>query len=521
LRPHVAEAAGLTGPHSRGAEARLAANDPAPDPRFARLAAAAEAGERRTLAAVARLGEEMTRLGRALDSRISQAEGRTAGELAAVRRELQGLQRSVAQRLGALEAGEAEALRSLREDMARGIAELTARLEGSERVTATALDGLGRRLEAFGAEARAGEARIAQAVDARLEAGRARTEHIVGEIRADISRHEASLCALTHAASRRDRLASAVVAALLVMAGLAAAVSLTAVGVQLLAVRSAAPPSAAIRLSLPLRPTLPAELPPPVAAPAPQEIPGAPPSTPAPPVAKAEDYTALAQAITRGDKAALAHAQALAAAGAPVAEMLVAKLYETGAAGLPRDMALARQWTERAAQGGERAAMHNLAVFMSNGEGGPADVPGAARWFARAAAAGVVDAQYNLGLLYENGRGVPKNLAEAYRWYSIAANAGDGLARGKAVELEPRLTRTERSQAAQAVRAFDPTRPAQEAAAPAAPVIAPAATVAETQKMLARAGYFIGPTDGADGESYRAAVLAYLRDHPQAARPTL
>jgi hypothetical protein len=43
-------------------------------------------------------------------------------------------------------------------------------------------------------------------------------------------------------------------------------------------------------------------------------------------------------------------------------------------------------------------------------------------------------------------------------------------------------------------------------------VLPPAGTVAETQRMLAREGYFVGRTDGADSEAYRSAVAAYGRD---------
>jgi hypothetical protein len=85
---------------------------------------------------------------------------------------------------------------------------------------------------------------------------------------------------------------------------------------------------------------------------------------------------------------------------------------------------------------------------------------------------------------------------------------------------QPRLTPRERATAQAAITAFQPG-----AAAPtqpvSAPVIAPAATVAESQKLLAREGYFIGRTDGADSPAYRAAVAGYLHDHPQAQRPLI
>ena len=109
-----------------------------------------------------------------------------------------------------------------------------------------------------------------------------------------------------------------------------------------------------------------------------------------------------------------------------------------------------------AAEGGDRIAMHNLALYLAQGDGGPRDVSEASQWFRRAAERGVVDSQYNLALLYEAGRGVEKNLREAYRWFSIAANAGDAVSRGKAVELEAKLKGAERGDVERAARSFAP-----------------------------------------------------------------
>jgi len=46
-------------------------------------------------------------------------------------------------------------------------------------------------------------------------------------------------------------------------------------------------------------------------------------------------------------------------------------------------------------------------------------------------------------------------------------------------------------------------------------VISPATTIAETQQLLSRAGYYLGPTDGADSPAFRTAAQTYLRDHPK------
>jgi hypothetical protein len=94
------------------------------------------------------------------------------------------------------------------------------------------------------------------------------------------------------------------------------------------------------------------------------------------------------------------------------------------------------------------------------------------------------------------------------------------VARARAVALEPKLTARELASAAAAARSFQPGRTAAAAAA-SAPVVSPAATVADSQKLLAREGYFIGQTDGSDSPAYRTAVADYLRDHPQARRVVL
>jgi localization factor PodJL len=151
-------------------------------------------------------------------------------------------------------------------------------------------------------------------------------------------------------------------------------------------------------------------------------------------------------------------------------------------------------------------------MFLANGEGGARDYGEAAVWFRRAAERGVVDSQYNLGLLYEAGRGVERNLREAYRWYSVAANAGDTAAREKQLEVEARLKPGERSGLDRDVSAYQPS-----AGPPAdlAMVIPPAETLSETQALLARKGYYVGPVDGIGSPAVRTAAAAYLRDHPE------
>jgi localization factor PodJL len=102
-------------------------------------------------------------------------------------------------------------------------------------------------------------------------------------------------------------------------------------------------------------------------------------------------------------------------------------------------MVEARRWTQRAAQGGDPAAMYNLASYLYAGDGGSKDPAGAAEWFRKAAERGVVNSQYNLAQLYETGHGVPKNLAEAYKWYLVAADAGDPEAKANVTTLKAEI----------------------------------------------------------------------------------
>jgi TPR repeat protein len=121
--------------------------------------------------------------------------------------------------------------------------------------------------------------------------------------------------------------------------------------------------------------------------------------------------------------------------GFPMAQYRLAKLYERGE-GVPVDLSVARQWTEFAAENGNRRAMHDLGVYLARGEGGPRDETVAAHWFRQAAELGVADSEFNLGILYQQGRGVDSNPNEALFWFLVAARQGDRDAAARAAELE-------------------------------------------------------------------------------------
>ena len=191
------------------------------------------------------------------------------------------------------------------------------------------------------------------------------------------------------------------------------------------------------------------------------------------------------------------------------AQFYLAKLYEEGSAGLKKDSAEARRWTERAAEGGDRKAMHNLALYYFEGTGGPKNTTTAAAWFHRAADLGLTDSQYNLGRLYEEGFGVAQNPAEAYKWYLIAAQGGDGESRASAQRVKGQLSAEAQSAAERAAQSFHAEAPG---AAPTAVAQAAASPEAVAQRALSHLGYYQGPTDGAASPALKFAIAAYQRD---------
>ena len=200
-------------------------------------------------------------------------------------------------------------------------------------------------------------------------------------------------------------------------------------------------------------------------------------------------YAEAVQAIAARRPGALARLKALADQGYGPAQLHMAGLYETGEAGVVRNMAEVRRWTALAAEGGSPKAMHNLAVYYFHGDGGPKDLSSAALWFRKAAELGVVESQYNLGMLYQSGTGVQKDLAEARKWFDLAAVQGDAQARRAADALTP------------------------------APVDAAASmNVPTTKRVLARLGYYNGPLDAAATPAYKAALADYQRDQASAVR---
>jgi localization factor PodJL len=114
-------------------------------------------------------------------------------------------------------------------------------------------------------------------------------------------------------------------------------------------------------------------------------------------------------------------------------------LYERGR-GIPADAKQAHNWYAQAARGGNRKAMHNLAVSFAEGAGTEKNYAKAAQWFTAAANLGLIDSQFNLAVLYERGLGVLPSLRDAYKWYAIAAAQGDAESKNRLDALATQLT---------------------------------------------------------------------------------
>ena len=93
--------------------------------------------------------------------------------------------------------------------------------------------------------------------------------------------------------------------------------------------------------------------------------------------------------------------------------------------GVAQDHSKAFEWFSKAAQEGDAAAQHYVALCYLQGLGAPAaSVHMAVEWLERAAASGYADAQFNLGLCYVLGKGVRRDTGMALRLFRLAAEQG-------------------------------------------------------------------------------------------------
>jgi localization factor PodJL len=223
-------------------------------------------------------------------------------------------------------------------------------------------------------------------------------------------------------------------------------------------------------------------------------------------------YAEGARRIESHDNSGIEQLRKAANLGYAPAEFYLAKLYEDGQSGLTKDLTEARRWTQRAAEAGDRKAMHNLALYYFEGSGGAKNLSQAAQWFRRAADLGLVDSQYNLGRLYEEGFGVSQNPAEAYKWYLIAGRSGDAESRNSAQRIKGQLSVEAQNAADRAAQAFHAQSAGADGLAPLASAQAGDTKTANLQHALSRLGYYQGPTDGQSSPALKLAIAAYQRD---------
>ena len=114
----------------------------------------------------------------------------------------------------------------------------------------------------------------------------------------------------------------------------------------------------------------------------------------------------------------IAKYEALAKANNPTAAFALGHQYEQQKT--PEANASARYWYEKAAQGGNIAAMYNLGVLLLKDSDHSSWIEGVL-WLRKAANYGLVPAQYNLGLALSEGVGAKKDLEEAFIWFSLAS----------------------------------------------------------------------------------------------------
>lgn len=208
-----------------------------------------------------------------------------------------------------------------------------------------------------------------------------------------------------------------------------------------------------------------------------------------------------------------------ASANQPAALYRLAKLYEAGE-GVPRDDVMARQLIERAARGGNRIAMHDLALYYTEGRGGvELSMPTAKSWFEQAARRGVVDSQFNLAILSESTEvGTTPNIEDALFWYAIAARQGDQFAVSRRDALRETLSADKLTDVDSRIAAFTPRQIDEEANGIFNNVPWVKTTqaqnvnqVREAQTLLANLGYRVGTPDGVMGARTRTAIVEFER----------
>ncbi len=119
-----------------------------------------------------------------------------------------------------------------------------------------------------------------------------------------------------------------------------------------------------------------------------------------------------------------------AGGGDPEAQYALAIVYEKGKGDIPRDLAKARKWYERAAAQGHSNAQNKMAVMHYKGLGGlVADAKKAVTYMERSAEQNNDAALMMLGQIYYNGAdGIPMDRKKAAEYFGRSARLGHRMA---------------------------------------------------------------------------------------------
>ena len=120
---------------------------------------------------------------------------------------------------------------------------------------------------------------------------------------------------------------------------------------------------------------------------------------------------------------ALNLATPLALEGDPAAQTLIAEIYSRGL-GVPRDVAMATEWYEKAAERKVPEALFQLAMILLDGGEEFRDVARATRLLGEAAVVGHRLAQFNLAQLLVARQSSAEEMQRAVAYYERAANGG-------------------------------------------------------------------------------------------------
>ncbi|HSS62848.1 MAG TPA: tetratricopeptide repeat protein [Gammaproteobacteria bacterium] len=163
--------------------------------------------------------------------------------------------------------------------------------------------------------------------------------------------------------------------------------------------------------------------------------------------AGAQDLQKGLAAAKRGDHvAAYREWKPLAIQGHPRAQLYIGLSHQYGK-GVTKDLGIAVQWFQSAADGGDVDAQYRLGVLLTKGEGVRKDYTRAAAMFRRAALQGHVKAQAFLGALYGDGRGVIEDLETGYMWLDIASHKGSKEHQATRDKMGRFLSRSQRQRA--------------------------------------------------------------------------